>query len=82
MVKYMRLPTICRNLVRLHTFPESGRSLTVLSKGVEMDLQSAIPNLKSILSTYVSLAAQYAFGGADHFDPEEVMKVSQILHVE
>ena len=25
---------------------------------------------------------KYAFGGADHFDPEEVMKVPQILHVE
>ena len=28
------------------------------------------------------LADQYAFGGKDHFDPEEVMKVPQILHVE
>ena len=28
------------------------------------------------------LADQYAFGGADHFDPEEVMKVPYILHVE
>ena len=30
----------------------------------------------------MSLADQYAFGGADHFDPEEVMKVPQIVHVE
>ena len=29
-----------------------------------------------------NLADQYAFGGTDHFDPEEVMKVPQILHVE
>jgi hypothetical protein len=30
----------------------------------------------------MTLADQYAFGGTDHFDPEEVMKVLQILHVE
>jgi hypothetical protein len=30
----------------------------------------------------MSLAHQYAFGGTDHFDPEEVMKVSQILYFE
>ena len=34
-----------------HSFPESGQSLTVLSRGVKMDLQSAIPNMKSILNT-------------------------------
>ena len=28
------------------------------------------------------LADQYAFGATDHSDPEEVMKVPQILHVE
>ena len=28
------------------------------------------------------LADQYAFGGSDHFDPKEVMKVPQILHLE
>jgi hypothetical protein len=28
------------------------------------------------------LTHQYAFGGMDHFDPEEVMKISQILHFE
>ena len=28
------------------------------------------------------LAGQYAFGGADHIDPEEVMMVPLILHVE
>ena len=27
----------------------------------------------------MSLAAQYAFGGVDHFNPEEVKKVPQIL---
>mgnify|MGYP006889248544 CR=1 FL=1 len=27
------------------------------------------------------LADQYAFGGVDHFDPEKVMKVPQVLHV-
>jgi hypothetical protein len=30
----------------------------------------------------MSLADQYAFRSADYFDPKEVMKVSQILHVE
>ena len=30
----------------------------------------------------MALADQYAFGGTDHFDPEEVMKVSKILHFE
>ena len=30
----------------------------------------------------VSLEDQYAFMGADHFDPEEVMKVVEILHLE
>ena len=30
----------------------------------------------------MSLADQYAFGGTDHFDHEEVMKVPQILYVE
>jgi hypothetical protein len=30
----------------------------------------------------MALADQYAFGGTDHFDPKEVMKVPQILHVE
>ena len=74
--------TICQHLVGSHTFPESGRSFTVLSRGVETDLESAIPNLKSILEHVMLLADQYAFGGADHFDPEEVMKVPQILHVE
>ena len=29
----------------------------------------------------MSLADQYAFGGADHFDPEKVMKVPQVLHI-
>ena len=29
----------------------------------------------------MSLADQYAFGGGDHFDPQEVMKVHQILPV-
>ena len=29
----------------------------------------------------MSLAAQYALGGADHFDPEEVMKVPQISKI-
>ena len=38
-----------------------------------MDLQSAIPNLKSIL--------KYSFGGVDHFDLEKVMKVHQVLHI-
>ena len=28
------------------------------------------------------LVDQYAFGGMNHFDPEELMKVPQILHVE
>ena len=28
------------------------------------------------------LADHYAFGGTDHFDPEKVMKIPQILHVE
>ena len=27
------------------------------------------------------LADQYAFGGEDHLDTEEVMKVPQILHI-
>ena len=27
------------------------------------------------------LADQYAFGGSDHFDPEEETKVSQIIHL-
>ena len=30
----------------------------------------------------MSLDDQYAIGGTDHFDPEEVMKVPKILHVE
>ena len=30
----------------------------------------------------MALADQYAFGGTDHFEPEELMKVPQILHFE
>ena len=80
-VKYMRLRAICWNLVGSHTCLESGRSLTVLSRGVETDLQGH-PELEELTQHVVSLADQYAFGGTDHFDPEEVMKVPQILHVE
>ena len=69
----MRLPTICQNLFGSQTFLELGRILTVWSRGVQMDLQSAIPNLKSIL--------KYSFGGVDHFDLEKVMKVPQVLHI-
>ena len=29
----------------------------------------------------MSLADQYAFEGANHFDPEKVMKVPQVLHI-
>ena len=29
-----------------------------------------------------SYSTQYAFVGVDYFDPEEVMKVPQVLHVE
>ena len=40
------------------------------------------PELQEHTQHVMSLADQLAFGGTDHFDPEEVMKVPQILHVE
>jgi hypothetical protein len=40
------------------------------------------PELEEHIQRIMPLADQYAFKSMDHFDPEEVMKVSQILHVE
>ena len=40
------------------------------------------PEFEEHTQHVMTLADQYAFGGMDHFDPEEVMKVPQILHVE
>jgi hypothetical protein len=40
------------------------------------------PELEEHIQRIMALADQYAFGGMDHFDPEEGMKVPQILHVE
>jgi hypothetical protein len=40
------------------------------------------PELEEHTQRIMALVDQYAFGGTDHFDPEEVMKVPQILHVE
>ena len=40
------------------------------------------PEFKEHPQHIMTLADQYAFGGTNHFDPEEVMKVPQILHVE
>jgi hypothetical protein len=40
------------------------------------------PELEEHIQHIMSLVDQYAFGSTDHFDPEEVIKVPQILHVE
>ena len=40
------------------------------------------PEFEEHTQHIMSLADQYAFGGTNHFDPEEVMKVPKILHVE
>jgi hypothetical protein len=40
------------------------------------------PELEEHTQPVVPLTHKYAFGGTDHFDPEEVMKISQILHFE
>jgi hypothetical protein len=40
------------------------------------------PELEEHIQRIMPLADQYAFRSADYFDPKEVMKVSQILHVE
>jgi hypothetical protein len=40
------------------------------------------PELEEYIRRIMSLADEYAFTSADHFDPKEVMKFSQILHVE
>ena len=40
------------------------------------------PKLEEHTQHVMSLADQYAFGGTDHLDPEEVMKDPQILYVE
>ena len=64
----MRLPTIG---TKLHGSVQRSRDgLTV-----------GHPEFEEHTQHVVSLADQYAFGGTDHFDPEEVMKVPQILHV-
>ena len=39
------------------------------------------PEFEEHIQHVMTLADHYAFGGTDHFDPEEVMKVPQILHV-
>jgi hypothetical protein len=41
-----------------------------------------LPELEEHTQRIMTLAHQYAFGGTDHFDPKEVMKVPQILHFE
>jgi hypothetical protein len=38
--------------------------------------------LEEHIQHVMMLADQYTFGSTDHFDPEEITKVSQILHVE
>ena len=78
MVKYMRLPTIFQNLVGSHTFPESGRSFTVLLRGDSLTIGH--PELEEHTQHVIPLGVQIG-GGTDHFYPEEVMKVPQILHV-
>ena len=40
------------------------------------------PEFEEHTQHIMTLADQYAFGGTDQFDPEEVMKVPQIVHVE
>ena len=76
MVKYMRLPTIFRNLFGV------GANLS----GVGTKLYGSVQRSRDGLTVghlefeehtqhVMSLADQYAFGGADHFDPEKVMKV-------
>ena len=39
------------------------------------------PKFEEHTQHVMALADQYAFVRTDHFDPEEVMKVPQILHV-
>jgi regulator of sigma D len=39
------------------------------------------PELEEHTQRIMALADQYAFGDIDHFNPWEVMKVPQILHV-
>ena len=51
------------------------------SLNVHMCVFNAHPEFEEHIQHVMTLADQYAFGGRDHFDPEEVMKVPQILHV-
>ena len=74
MVKYMRLPTICRNRVGTKLHGSVQRSRDGLTVGH--------PELEEHTQHVMSLADLYAFGGTNQLDPEEVMKVPQILHVE
>ena len=61
------------------------RQVAYLS-GVRAKLYGSIQRSRDRLTVchtrVMSLADQYAFADADHFDPEEVMKVPKILHVE
>ena len=81
MVRYIRLPAICQKVFGSHIALESERSFIFRSRGVENSTHNAT-EFEEHTQHIMLLAHQYAFGVTNHFDPEEVMKVTEILHFE
>ena len=71
MVNYMTLPTICRNLVGSGVGTKLDGSVQRSRDGLTV----GHPEFEEHTQHIMALADQDAFGGTDHFDPEEVMKV-------
>ena len=70
---YIYVPSICGEVL---TGPATYGSSNFPSGGTcFLTLTVCHPELEEHTQHIMSLADQYAFGGADHFDPEEVMKV-------
>ena len=78
----MRPLTICWNLVALHTFSRVRAKLDGSVQRSRDGLTVYHPEFEEHTQHVMTLANHYAFGGAYHIDPEEVMKIPQILHVE
>ena len=67
---------------RVAYLPGIGTKLDGSVQRIRDGLTVAHPEFEEHTQHVMSLADQYAFGGMDHFDPEEVMKVPQILPIE
>ena len=75
---------MCTTRSWVQIFSSHNVSVMILSMhdvSVIMTLTVCRPELEEHTQHVMSLAYQYAFGGANHFDPEKVMKVPHVLHI-